>query len=101
MPLMDGKHRYTRSFALTALDFLRFGTIKDVANYLRVGWDLIKDIHKSKLQRLYRKMPITSLKYLGIDEFSIRKGHKYMTIFIDLQKGRIIHAVEGGSKDDV
>jgi len=98
---MNGKRRYTRSFALTALDLLRFGTIKDIANYLHVGWDLIKDIHKSKLQKLYRKMPIRQLKYLGIDEFSIRKGHEYMTIFIDLQKGRIIHAVEGTSKENI
>ncbi|MFW8602563.1 helix-turn-helix domain-containing protein, partial [Desulfobacterota bacterium M19] len=90
LQFMDGKHRYTRSFALTALDLLRFGTIKDVAHYLHVGWDLIKGIHKSKLQRIYKKMPIKELKYLGIDEFSIRKGHNYMTIFIDLQKGRIL-----------
>jgi len=101
LPFMDGKHRYTRSFALIALDLLRFGTIKDVAHYLRVGWDLIKDIHKTRLQSLYKKMPIKELKYLGIDEFSIRKGHNYMTIFIDLQKGRIIHAVEGRSKDSI
>jgi transposase len=101
LPFTNGKHRYTRSFALTALDLLRFGTIKDIANYLHVGWDLIKDIHKSKLQRLYRKMPIHKLKYLGIDEFSIRKGHKYMTIFIDLKEGRIIHAVEGTSKEKI
>ena len=101
LPFMDGKHRYTRSFALTALDLLRMCTIKDVANYLSVGWDLIKEIHKSKLQTLYRKMPINKLKYLGIDEFSIRKGHNYMTIFIDLKSGRIIHAVEGTSKENI
>lgn len=101
LPFMDGKHRYTRSFALIALDLLRFGTIKDVAHYLHVGWDLIKDIHKTKLQSLYRKMPISKIKYLGIDEFSLHKGHKYMTIFIDLQEGRILHAVEGRTKYDI
>ena len=42
-----------------------------------------------------------NLKYLGIDEFSLRKGHNYMTIFIDLQTGRIIKAVEGRSADDI
>ena len=101
LSFMDGKHRYTRSFAATALDLLRFATIKDVANYLRVGWDLIKAIHKTRLQRLYKKMPIQKIKYLGIDEFSLRKGHAYMTIFIDLQTGKIIHATEGRSKKDV
>lgn len=101
LSFMDGKHRYTHSFALTALDLMRFGTIKDVANYLHVGWDVIKNIHKSKLQRLYKRMPIYKIKYLGIDEFSLRKGHNYMTIFIDLQTGRIVHAVEGRSEDAI
>ena len=84
---------------MTALDLLRFGTIKDVANYLHVGWDVIKGIHKSKLKSLYRKIPVHKIEYLGIDEFSLRKGHNYMTIFIDLQRGTIIHAVEGRSAD--
>lgn len=101
LPFMMGKHRYTRSFALTTLDLLRFGTIKDVANYLHVGWDTIKQIHKSKLQSLYKKIPLGKIKYLGIDEFSLRKGHNYMTIFIDLQTGRIINAVEGRSANDI
>jgi transposase len=98
---MVGKHRYTRSFTMIALDLLRFGTIKDVAQYLHVGWDLIKEIHKSKLQNLYRNIPLKELKFLGIDEFSIRKGHKYMTIFINLQNGRILHAVEGRSQENI
>ena len=101
LSFMIGKHRYTRSFAMTALDLLRLGTIKDVANYLHVGWDVIKAIHKSKLQSLYKKMPVHKIEYLGIDEFSLRKGHNYMTIFIDLQTGRIIHAVEGRSADAI
>lgn len=86
---------------MTVLDLLQFGTIQSVAHYLNVGWDVIKDIHKSHLHRLYRKIPLRKVKYLGIDEFSIRKGHKYMTIFIDLQEGRILHAVKGKSKEDV
>lgn len=101
LPFMKGKHRYIRSFALTALDLLRFGTIKDVANYLCVGWDLIKEIHKAKLHSLYKKIPIHKVKHIGIDEFSLRKRHNYMTIFIDLASGRILHAVEGRSKDDI
>ncbi len=51
---MDGKYRYTRSFALTIFDLLRFGAIKDVANFLHVGWDVVKNIYKSKLQRFIK-----------------------------------------------
>jgi transposase len=98
---MMGKHRYVRSFALTVLDLLRFGTIRWVAQYLGVGWDLVKEIHKSKLSLLYRSIPLHKVRYIGIDEFSIRKGHEYMTVVTDLGTGRILHAVEGKSKEDI
>jgi transposase len=101
LPFMMGKHRFVRSFALTALDLLRFGTIRSVAHYLGVGWDLIKEIHKSKLRILYRRIPLHKVRAIGIDEFSIKKGHEYMTVVTDLRTGRILHAVEGKGKEDI
>jgi len=101
LPFMIGKHRFVRSFALTVLDLLRFGTIRSAAHYLGVGWDLVKDIHKSRLRILYRRIPLHKVRYIGIDEFSIKKGHQYMTVVTDLPSGRILHAVEGKGKDDI
>jgi transposase len=101
LQFMHGNRRYTRSFALTVLDLLQFATIKAVANYLHVGWDMVKEIHKLKLSRLYNKQNFSSLTHLGIDEFSTQKGHKYMTIFVDLHTGRILHATEGRSYEVV
>lgn len=101
LPFMLGTARYTRSFAMTVLDLLRSWTISSVANYLHVSWDVVKDIHKSQLTTKYRKIDLKKVKYLGIDEFSIRKHHKYMTIFADLQTGRVLHAVEGTEKQSL
>lgn len=98
LPFMQGTARYTRFFALTVLDLLRSWTISAVARYHHVSWDVVKDIHKSKLAKTYRSIDLSKVKYLGVDEFSIRKHHKYMTIFVDLQSGRILHAVEGTEK---
>ena len=101
LPFMDGKHRYVRSFALTVLDLLKFGTIRSVSEYLGVGWDLVKEIHKEKLSLLYRSMPLHKVKYIGIDEFSLKKRHEYMTVFTDIETGRILHAVEGKGTEDI
>ena len=46
---MDGNRRHTRSFALTVLDLLQFATIRDVADYLHVGWDMINGKQGSNL----------------------------------------------------
>jgi len=101
LPFVKGNARYTRSFARTVLDLLQFGTIRAVAEYLRVSWDLVKDIHKTWLAARYRTIDLSGVRYLGIDEFSLRKRHTYMTIFVDLQTGRILHAVEGTSKEAI
>ena len=98
LPFMRGKSPLTRSFARIALDLLSFSTIKSVSEFLTVGWDCIKDLHKEKLKRDYKSIPLKNIDYISIDEFAIAKGHEYMTIFTDISSGRIIHAIEGKNK---
>ena len=101
LSFMKGKSRMTRSFMTYVLDLLHFSTILDVSRFLKVSWNVIKAIHKEKLTALYKEIPLENLEYVTVDEFSIRKGHSYMTVFTDLKLGRIIHAVEGRSIEDV
>jgi transposase len=62
---------------------------------------VIKEIHKTRLSAIYKRISLHNVCYIGIDEFSIKKGHKYMTIFVDLSTGRILHVVEGISKESI
>lgn len=101
LSFMVGKKRMTRSFIRHILDLMTFGTIKDVALFLGVSWDVVKDIHKEALKRVYKSINYKELRYIGVDEFSVRKGHDYMTIFTNLESGEIIHAVEGRDKEVV
>lgn len=103
LPFAQGKQRYTNAFALFALDLLQLGTVKSVATFLSVGWDMIKSIHKRKLSSLYKNIDLKAVRYIAIDEFmnSKKNEKKFMTIVINLETGRIIHAIEGKGKDDV
>lgn len=98
LPFIKGTARYTRYFAQTVLDMFCFATIKSVADFLHVSWNLVKNIQKHKLTNTYRRISFANVKYLGVDEFSTRKNYRYMTVFVDLQAGRILHAIEGTSK---
>lgn len=91
----------TRSFIRYVLSLLKFGTIKDVAKHVGLGWDTVKGLHSELLEKKYDDIPLTDLEYVTVDEFSIRRGHKYMTVFSDLKTGRIIHAVEGRKQEDI
>ena len=101
MPFVNGKKRVTISFERYVLNLMQFATIKHVATFLGVSWGLIKNIHKNHLKKTYIEIDYNSLQYIGVDEFSIRKGHQYMTIFINLKTGEIFHAVEGKSIENV
>jgi transposase len=95
---VEGLRRMTRTFAEYLVSMMKLGTIKAVAEFTGVSWDTVKDIHKEHLKRKYKSVGYAELRYLGIDEFSIKKGHEYMTVVVDLETGRIVHAVEGRNK---
>ena len=46
LPFMPNQRRMTRSFIRMAGELLAFGTVKDVAAFLGIGWDTVKRIHK-------------------------------------------------------
>ncbi|WP_272700906.1 hypothetical protein [Desulfovibrio sp. Fe33] len=49
-------------------------TIQDVADLLGVGWDTIKSIFMRYLFRRFSRPSLGKIKYIAIDEISVRKG---------------------------
>jgi len=91
----EGKARHSKSFARYVLDLCAVMTIKQVALLLGVGWDLVKDLHKRYLKKRLKKRKLSRIRYIAVDEFAVQKGHRYMTVVIDLETGEILHAHEG------
>jgi Transposase and inactivated derivatives len=74
-------------------------TIQDVADLLGVGWDTVKSIFKRYLYRRFSKPTLRKLKYIAIDEISVRKGQKYLTLVMDLESGAVVFVSEGRSRE--
>lgn len=96
---VTGKRSYTNKFARYVICLSRIGTIKDVAQFLNISWDTVKDIQKRYLQRHYGNPDFCKLEYIGIDEFAVRKGHLYKTIVADLVTGQVVYVGEGKGAD--
>jgi len=94
-----GKERYTYRMKRFVLDLCKIGTITDVAKLVCMSWDTVKDILKSELGRKYSRPDLKGLRYIGIDEFAVAKGHIYMTIVADLETGRIVYVGNGKGAD--
>jgi transposase len=86
---------YTKSFAAYALELTRYMTIQDVARHLDISWDVIKDLKKEYLARHFSKPSLKDVKEIAIDEICVGKGHRYLTIVLDLHSGAILFVGEG------
>jgi transposase len=95
IPFADTRRSYTSSFERYALELGRRMTIRDVAMHLGVSWDVIKDIQKRDLGRRFAKPKLKHLRNIAIDEISIAKGHRYLTVVLDLDSGAVVFVGDG------
>ena len=95
----DSRRSYTKPFERYALELSRRMTIQDVAIHLNVSWDVIKDMQKRDLSRRYAKPKLKHLRHIAIDEIAVAKGHRYLTVVMNLRSGVIVFVGEGKGAD--
>lgn len=98
---VTGKRSYTNRFSRYVLELSRIGTIQDVARFLHISWDTVKEIQKQYLRRRYSEPDISGVRCIGIDEFAVSKGNIYKTIVVDMGTGRVIYVGQGRSSDSL
>lgn len=97
--IADPKRSYTKAFGRFVVELSRSMTMLDIASFLQISWDCVKDIIKRRLVERFSKPDIRNLKYLAIDEISVRKGHKYVTLVMNLESGAVIFVGDGKGAD--
>ena len=93
------RRTYTKAFQRYALSLSRVMTISDVAKHLGVSWGTIKEIQKGYLLKRYARPRLKNLNRIAIDEISIGKGHRYLTVVLNLTTGAVIFVGEGKGAD--
>jgi transposase len=99
VPFADPRRSYTKSFERYVLELSRRMTIKDVAHHLDIGWDMVKDIQKRDLKRRYAKPKLKHLRAIAIDEIAVARGHRYLTVVMDLESGAVVFVGDGKGAD--
>jgi transposase len=95
VPFADPRRSYTKAFERYVLELSRSMTIRDVAHHLDVGWDMVKDIQKRDLSRRYAKPKLKHLRAIAIDEIAVARGHRYLTVVMDLDSGAVVFVGDG------
>lgn len=91
----DPRRTYTKAFERYAWELSRHMTMLDVARHLGVSWDVIKEIQKRNLQRRFSRPKLRKLQQIAIDEITTGKGHRYLTLVLDLRTGAVVFVGEG------
>ena len=97
--IAEPRRRHTKAFERFILALTKTMTMLDVSRLRGVGWDVVKDILERHLHRRFAKPKLTGLEYIAIDEISVHKGHKYMTLVMDLRSGKVLFVGDGRGVD--
>lgn len=94
VPWAEPGSRFTMLFERLAIDWLKSASRSAVAARLALSWDEVDGIMRRAVQRgLARRAPIAAA-YVGVDEKSFKKRHRYATIVTDLTLGRVLYVAE-------
>ena len=95
----DPRFSYSHAFERYALELSKHMTIQDVARHLGISWDAIKEIQKRDLTRHFSRPCLKRVRRIAIDEISVRKGHRYLTVVLDMDTGAVIFVGDGKGGD--
>ena len=95
IPFVDGKRHFIRAVSTLIVHLCRIATVKDVAEYLGLGWGSVKEVFKDHLRCQLRKRSLKGVRLIAIDEFAIRKKQRYLTIVLNLETGEVLWSAEG------
>jgi transposase len=97
------RRRTTERFREELYDQACHQTVKRVAQYYGVGQRLVRESFAHYVKRQMGAAGLTRYtpSFLGIDDFSVRKGRRYQTIFCDVGQRCRLEVVDGRDGDSV
>lgn len=92
---------FTTLFEMMVLNFAEHMAIKPLSEMIHVHMDSIWRILSHYVDQAHSQLDLSSMQQIGIDEFSKRSGHQYMTIFGDLDESRVVYISDGRKTNTV
>ena len=93
--------RVTKRFERFVFSLCQKMSISDVSQIVQLSWHQVKAIDKKGLQKHYQDLDYSDVKCLCVDEFAVKKGHRYMTLVINHTTGQVLHIAEDRKTDSL
>ena len=95
LPWGEAASRFTTAFEEMVAYLAQITDKTQVARLMGISWTTVGAIVARVVARHLPAERLASLRWIGIDEFSFRKRHRYLTVVVDHQRRRIVWAAEG------
>jgi transposase len=99
VPWADRASRFTYDFEELAAYLSQITDRTQVHRLLRISWQTVGSIVGRVVARRLDPERFLGLRRIGIDEFSYRKRHHYLTVVVDHDRRRVVWAGEGKSSE--
>jgi transposase len=99
VPWAEGRGRFTllmERFIIQAL--LACQTTKGACALLRISWDQAWHVAERAVTRGQARKEAVVTRQIGVDEKAFRKGHSYMTVVNDIERGTVEYVTEDREK---
>jgi len=91
LPWAEPGGRFSALFERLVIDWLKCASQQAVATQLGLSWEEVHAIMARAVARGLRRRQAEPLPKLGVDEKAFGKGHRYVTIVNDLERGRVLY----------
>ena len=95
LPFAEERKSYSKQLVAMIIMLCGVASIKDISELLNLGWGIVKDIIKCKLQKDFGTPDLSNISMISIDELSTHKGHKYVTLVINAVTGQPLFVGDG------
>lgn len=94
VPWAEEGSRFTALFESLAIGWMLQASVSAVAERLRLSWDEAAGIQERAVRRGLSRRRAEPVRYLGIDETSFQRRHRYVTVVTDLEKPRVLFVAD-------
>ena len=95
LPWGEAASRFTTAFEEMVAYLAQITDKTQVARLMGISWSTVGSIVGRVVARHLPAERLASLRWIGVDEFSFRKRHRYLTIVVDHERRRIVWVAEG------
>lgn len=99
VPWAEHGSRFTDQFEQLVAYMAQISDKTSVTKIMGISWEAVGKIVERVVERLGDSAGLQSLRRIGIDEFSYRKRHRYITTVVDHDTGKVVWAGPGRSAE--